>query len=289
MNKFSSKKISVLMMITILLFNALVFSGCNEVAEKSLSNNTPEINKKEGWTEIGKDIFVITSDFYLANMVIITSGDEAILVDTGMNEKDRKNIQKFLQDRKLNLKNIIITHMHDDHKGNLKELKTNEMTPITPDNSENNQIVKLGDKTLKIIFTEGHYKPNRHISVEVIEYNILIAGDIICNNILPPIAAGGELKDLLKTLVSLEEKNYALIVPGHGEVVENELIFKRQFEYLNNTKKLIEKMISNGGNMLELKNIKLEDCIEDTTYLYDEKPEISHQRTLRTIYFQLKK
>lgn len=272
-----------------ILITALLSGGCSNGVQRASAVSRPEVLAKDGWTEVGNDIFVFTSDFYLANSVLVTSGNEAILVDTGENEEDKEKIQRFLAERNLKLKNIIVTHMHSDHSANLKALKTAEAEPITPKNVKDLQIVKLGEKTLRLMLTEGHFAPKGHLSVEVVDSNILIAGDVICNNILPPIAAGGNLEDLLATLRKLEADKFSLIIPGHGEIAANELIFKRQFEYLENAKKQVEKVIESGVRMSDLRKIKLEDCITDTAYLYKEQLEYWHMRSLEAIYSQLKK
>lgn len=41
--------------------------------------------------------------------------------------------------------------------------------------------------------------------------------------------------------------------------------------------------------MSDLQNIKLEDCVEDTSYLYDEMLYYWHEKTLEVIYQQLSK
>lgn len=263
--------------------------GCRNTSNKTTLGSAPEISRKEKWTEVGKNIYVFTGQFYLVNMTLVVSGKDAVLIDTGMDSPECESVMDFLKERELKLKNIIITHMHDDHKANLSQFQTEDMIPVTPENAKNNQIVKVGENRLRIIFTEGHYKTKGHISVEVEEDNVLIAGDVICNNIIPPIAAGGDIEELLKTLKSLQNKNYSAIVPGHGEVVKNDLIFERQFEYLNNARNKVEELISRGGGVGDLSTIKLEDCIKDTSYLYDEELDYLHKRSLMVIYKQLNK
>jgi glyoxylase-like metal-dependent hydrolase (beta-lactamase superfamily II) len=272
-----------------IMFMLTILSGCSITKEKSTSKSAPEIVKKEGWTEVGKDIYVFIGEFYLVNMVLVTSGKEAVLIDAGMYSRESERVEAFLKERGIELKDIIITHMHGDHTANISAFKTKEMEPITPENAKDNQTVKLGNKTLRIIFTEGHYRPKRHISVEVVDENVLIAGDVICNNIIPPIAAGGDINALLNTLKELQDKNYSAIIPGHGDVVDNDLIFERQFEYLNNAKNRVEKLISSGGKMSDLNSIKLTDCIKDTSYLYKEKLDYWHEQSLEVIYQQLSK
>lgn len=262
-------------------------SGCKSISKQTASEDSPKIVKREKWTEVGKNIYVFTGEFYMVNMTLVISGEDAVLIDTGMDYSECQNVQEFMKDRKLKLKDIIITHMHGDHTANLAMLQTPEMVPITPENAQDNQTVKVGNRKLRIIFTEGHYMSKGHISIEVEDDNVLIAGDVICNNIIPPIAAGGDIDDLLTTLNSLQEKRYSMIVPGHGEVVENDLMFKRQFEYLNNARNRVAKLISSGGTVDDLGNIKLEDCIKDTSYLYKESLDYWHEQSLAVIYEQL--
>jgi hypothetical protein len=87
----------------------------------------------------------------------------------------------------------------------------------------------------------------------------------------------------------LEKKDYALIIPGHGEVTGKQVLFERQFEYLDNAKKLVEKIISSGGKLQDLDSIRLSDCIRDTSYLYKERLDYWHKQNLMTMFLQLKK
>jgi len=272
--------------VTFMMLTVFFLTGCVKTAVPAY-NLDPEVVKEEEWTEIDGTVYVFSSNFYLANAVLVVSGKEAVLVDTGENKTDREKIERFLNERKLKLKNIIITHLHSDHVANLDAFKTEEMDVITPENATEGQSITVGDITLKMTFTEGHYQIGGHISVEVPEMNVLIAGDVFCNNILPPIAAGGELEALLATLERLKKAEYRLIVPGHGEIEESEIIFERQLEYLNNAKKKVEQVLAEQGSEMSLLDIKLEDCIQDTSYLFERNLNRLHQATLKTIYEQL--
>ncbi|MFZ5351343.1 MAG: MBL fold metallo-hydrolase [Bacillota bacterium] len=284
------RPISKAVRILILAILLISISGCGSKEKVSELKKKPEITKFEKWTQIGNDIYVITSDFYLSNMIIVASGTDAVLIDTGMDDKDLLTIKELLALKGLELKSVIITHMHQDHTANLYELKGKEVTVYTPDNTSDEQIIKYGDKSLKLFFTEGHYRPKGHISVELINEKILIAGDILCNNIIPPLSSGnGDMTELMSTLKKLEERNYSVIIPGHGEIIENELLFQRNRGYLKSAEKLVKDIIEAGGVMRDLRKIKLTDCIEDTSYLFAERLDFWHQRTLETIYVQLKR
>ncbi|MCQ1530259.1 MBL fold metallo-hydrolase [Lutispora saccharofermentans] len=116
-----------------------------------LRENALEVIKKEKWTEVGENIYVFTGEFYLVNMVLVTSGGDAVLIDTGMDDQESQNVMDFMNEKELKLKNIIITHMHEDHTANLEKFITGDIVPITPENAKKNQIVKIGNKNLRIL------------------------------------------------------------------------------------------------------------------------------------------
>jgi len=89
-------------------------------------------------------------------------------------------------------------------------------------------------------------------------------------------------------LNKIRETGYSLIIPGHGEAVETSLLMDRQFEYLNNAKKEIEKIIASSGGMKDLGSITLEKCVKDSSYLLEDQLQQLHRQTIEVIYLQLK-
>ncbi len=200
----------------------------------TINNEKLEILQKEKWTEVGKDIYVFSSTYYRANMTLIVSDKEAVLIDTGMYDAECQNVLDFIRERNIKIKTIIITHDHNDHVANLDKFKSEDVVVISPENATDNQIVSLGDKNLNIMFTEGHYYPNSHISLEIENQSILIAGDTIDNDyVASAIAPGGDINKLIITLKMLQNKNYQIVIPGHGDVGGNELIVNH-LEFFNN-------------------------------------------------------
>ena len=228
MKKWVFRKRIFVFLISIII---IITGGCK--SKMTVNSEKLEIVQKEKWTEIGKDIFVFSSTYYRANMTLIVSDKEALLIDTGMYDTECQNVIDFINERDVKIKTIIITHDHNDHVANLEKFKTEDVVIITPDNAKDNQIVSIGDKSLKIMFTEGHYKPYSHISMEIENQSILIAGDIIDNdNTASAIAPGGDAKKLVETLKMFQDKNYQVVIPGHGDVGGSELIVKH-LEYFN--------------------------------------------------------
>lgn len=228
MGKRNFKKRTFIFLLSLIIF---ITGGCK--SKMTVNNEKLEIVQKEKWTEVGKDIFVFSSTYYRTNMTLIVSEKEALLIDTGMYDTECQNVMDFIKERNVKIKTIIITHDHNDHVANLEKFKTDGVVVITPDNAKDNQIVSIGDKNLKIMFTEGHYKPHAHISMEIENQSILIAGDIIDNDyVASAIAPGGDEKKLVETLKILQDKNYQTVIPGHGDVGGNELIVQH-LEYFN--------------------------------------------------------
>ncbi len=221
------RKVFVFMISSLFIFTV----GCQ--SKEAVNGKKLEIIEREKWTEIGSDIFVFTGKYYSVNMTLVVSGRDAVLIDTGMHDEEYQNAMELIKDKDLKIETIIITHEHNDHVANLEKFKTEDVALITPDNAQNNQIISVGDKNLKIMFTEGHYKPHKHISIEIENQSILIAGDIIDNDdISSAVAPGGEAKKLLETLQMFKDKNYSIIIPGHGEVGGNEML-NEHLEYFS--------------------------------------------------------
>jgi len=89
-------------------------------------------------------------------------------------------------------------------------------------------------------------------------------------------------------LNKIKETGYSLIIPGHGEVVETSLLMDRQFEYLDNAKKEIEKIIASSGGMKDLGSITLEKCVKDSSYFLEDQLQQLHRQTIGLYTFSLR-
>ena len=281
------KRILKKVILILIIGTVFVLTACKN--KETVDSKKIEPFKKEKWTEIGDDIFVFTSKFYQVNMILIKSEKEAVLIDTGMYDEEYQNIKELIAEKDIKIKTIIITHGHDDHVANLDKFKSDSVELITPDNAQDNQIVNIGDKNLKIMFTEGHYKPHGHISVEVENQGIIITGDIIDNDSVSTIASGAEggiIKNYLETLKNLQYKNYKIVIPGHGPIGGSEII-SNHFEYFSNAKIKVEEHIKNGGTKQDLYKIGIKHCVSETSPLRNMNFGYFHMKTLEAIYDQI--
>ncbi len=185
------------------------------------------------------EIKTFTSGPFQVNSYLITNKKEAIIIDPF----ESKEILKEIKDYKI--KYIILTHGHIDHILAVNELKekTNAKIAIHRDdldllNNENenmsisfnvklkkitpeiiledNQVLELENKKLKIIHTPGHTQG----SISILVDNNLFSGDTLFESSigrtdLPTGSLEQEINSIKTKLLTLPEDT--IIYPGHGE------------------------------------------------------------------------
>jgi glyoxylase-like metal-dependent hydrolase (beta-lactamase superfamily II) len=263
--------------------------------------------KKERWAEVGEDIYVFRGEVS-ENMTLIISGNEGILIDTGYipsfgnisgnngNGKGIFQLKDFIKERNLKMLHVIITHYDFDHfNGTMffgHKLKENfkDSVTLSPDNTTDGQLVKLGDRTLKIISTPGHAAyDGGHISVELVEEHILVSGDVIYSNFLPGLMEKDSSAQLIHTLEKLKKNKYAMIIPGHGNIIDPVRVIDRQLKYLYRTRKLVSRIVNRGGELKEVyQTVKVKDCTKDLEQITWVDALEMHRENLHWIYEELK-
>lgn len=192
-------------------------------------------------------IFVF-NPFQENTFLLYDETNECIIVDAGCNEEHEfQEIDRFIQDHKLNLKYIVNTHCHIDHiMGNAYLVKkygvdsiahqadmpllerSNDMAlafgfnvqepPVPNRFVEEGDKISFGNTTLKVIHVPGHSPGS------IVLYNekekFLLAGDVLfAGGIGRADLPGGNYETLVK---GIEEKLFTLngdivVYPGHGE------------------------------------------------------------------------
>ena len=184
------------------------------------------------------------------NMYILwdEASHDAVVVDPGMmRDGERDMVTKFIEDNKLNVKHVLLTHLHVDHITSARWLadKTGadvcgsaldnqlgqelpeqvahfrinvEVEPLTVDrNLADGDTIPLGDETIQVLHVPGHspgglafYLPNS---------GLLISGDTIFNGSVGRTDLwGGDMAQLIN---SIREKilplpDETVIASGHG-------------------------------------------------------------------------
>jgi len=166
--------------------------------------------------------------------------DEYLLLDTGINVKNKEILKKLIQkigDIK-KIKVIVLSHSHSDHVGNLKMLvdeigeKKDMEKLIFIDFLQQEKILLLeyGFGNMKIIETKGHSDDS--ISIEVFDEKnnekYLFCGDLVQNLCFkfPLIPLFGENKEeLIENWKKIILNGYDKIFPAIGkELVVRDLI-----------------------------------------------------------------
>ena len=243
------------------------------------------IDTIDGLTQVGKGIMANISDISSSNMTLVISGDKASLIDTGDSNDEAQKIKDYLDKNGIVLNSIILTHMHKDHTANLSMFETGSIKLYKPSDLEEGQVITLESKHLKILKTDGHTPRNTHVSVEVVEDNVLVAGDVVITDGLP--AVGGSYKDLINALKRVDSKGYSIIIPRHGAIMDSREATAKNLEYIENASKKIEELIKSGGALPQIEDISIGDCISDVVSQGTELLRQVHRFNLTNIYQQV--
>ena len=181
---------------------------------------------------INDEIFVSSGNYHHVNMTLIVSGNEGTIVDAGSDTPEGERVKRYIDQNYIEIKNIILTHRHSDHVKNIETFMRDGVAVYEFNNTEDGQIIEMGDKKFVIIHTSGHFY-DKHLSV-VVNDNILIAGDILTSNLDPLVVVsyGGNKERWINTLQRILEKDYKLVIPGHGPIVEGSKVNKLIVEHI---------------------------------------------------------
>ncbi len=168
----------------------------------------------------------------------LLAGDEkALLIDSGMNVHNAKEIARQLVSLPVELLN---THGDMDHVGSNGEFESFYMNPAEASNYyrtqrktgcfipvEDGDILDLGNRKLEIIQIPGHTPGS--IAVLDIDNHILYSGDTVQDGVIFMFGVQRELHAYMHSLEKLEryQGKFDEIYPSHGSIpVRSELISK---------------------------------------------------------------
>ncbi len=157
---------------------------------------------------------------------LLAGTNEALLIDSGMDVHNAKEIAEELTDLPIKL---LITHADRDHTGSNSEFDTFYMHPSEASNYYNTQksngdftpiaegdVLDLGGRPLEIIAVPGHTPGS--IAVLDINARTLFGGDIIQDSVIFMFGVQREMHAYLKSLRKLDSyrDRFDTVYPSHG-------------------------------------------------------------------------
>lgn len=146
------------------------------------------------------------------NCYIIHNDIDALIVDPG---DSADVIISKINELKLNVKGILITHYHFDHVGALDEIKAKYSNAVLVDYKTKEDKLQIGTFEFKKIETFGH--SNDSVSYYFDNTNILFTGDFIFKETIGNIEENleDEMANSLNIFKYMQEN--VICYPGHGE------------------------------------------------------------------------
>ena len=240
---------------------------------------------------VSDGVYVFTSGLYAEVTATVVFTDEgAVLVDTLPFPQETRVIRDFITQRRTRALYVINTHSHADHiygtylfpeavviahyrcrqlmerhaEASLAEAKrqTPQLADVTirfPELLFNEGMtLRIGGKTIELNHSPGHSRDI--ITVHVLEDRLMIASDAV----MPvPYIVGGDLDDMILSLVAMKQKNLENLVQGHGSILlrgEIEETLDANIQYLRCVDRLVRERIARGVPRSGILDISIEQC-----------------------------
>lgn len=158
--------------------------------------------------------------------LLINETNEALLIDPG----SEKEIDKYIEDNKISLKAILITHYHFDHTGALDYFKEKYNTKVYDIN--NVGLNKISGFIFDVYETKGHTDDSCSFYFE--EINSLFTGDFLFKESIGRYDfENSSFQDMMKSIDWVKTMHESVkVYPGHGEETNLKYEFNHN-EFLN--------------------------------------------------------
>ena len=171
-------------------------------------------------------------------------GGDCYVVDPGSGPE---KFIKFIDENKLNLKGILLTHHHGDHTGAVRKLKDAKDVSVYMHGKdadmyrggvdvfiEDGDVIKLEDEEIKVIHTPGHTEGGVCFFSE--KSKLVFTGDTIFNVDLGRTdLQDGDPYKMLATMKNIVDSwdNEVTIYPGHGDWCSMKFVRKSNSEFID--------------------------------------------------------
>lgn len=196
--------------------------------------------------EIAQNIYICrfektSLDSMGLNIVLIENGDKTLLIDTGF-EDNFLELKSDLDKRDMIITDVVVSHFHPDHIGGLRHLRNtriygSDVAEITlrkfgddidqflPNKEVSDELlVKFGNHELKLKKNPGHSIDGMLVTID--NRFVYVGDEMIFShngNALYPFCADRVFENHIMSIKNILH-NYQgkIIIPAHGEMIENQ-------------------------------------------------------------------
>ena len=176
---------------------------------------------------LNKNDTIYSSNAYLVLGEWSRLEDINTLIDTGADGSILEGLEAaYTGVGKKKVDQVILTHNHFDHTGNLLTIKKQygpKVYAFSPGSLvdkclKDGQKISIGDRTFEVIHTPGHSSDSICLYCE--EEGVLFSGDTPLNIMTK---GGGYGSEYIRVLEFLSKKNIRMVFPGHNQPVREKV------------------------------------------------------------------
>jgi glyoxylase-like metal-dependent hydrolase (beta-lactamase superfamily II) len=176
---------------------------------------------------LNKNDRVYTSNAYLVLGAWSTLADVNTMIDAGNDPSILDELEKvYTGVGKNRVDQVILTHNHFDHTGNLEEIKKRYGAKVYAFNGDSfvdkklkdGQIIRIGDQDFEVIHTPGHSSDS--ICLYCSRNEVLFSGD---TPLRVRTGGGGYSDEFFSALKRLAGKKIKTIYPGHDQPIKTRI------------------------------------------------------------------
>jgi len=232
-------------------------------------------------TEIDEGVFSAPHSIAEGKNAIIFGCQSALAIDCGLLESEGQAMAEFIRAKNFAVDKLALTHCHNDHilggkafEGAVVFAHANAPAVIRrhlgsfgrywkiSEAEASHRLLRLtvlfsgelsidlGGRTVRFIHTPGHCED--HVSAYVQEQQLLIAGDVVVNSIIPAFM-DGDSRVLEATLVQLKLLPIKKLLPGHGTLLVGEENVREAIDwtigYLRNVRERVRAALDDGKGL----------------------------------------
>lgn len=156
------------------------------------------------------------------NCYLLVASDEVLIIEAGVKLIE---VKKALSFRTENIMGCLISHLHNDHAGYIKEYADAGITILTAESVKQNKLLSLYDNRVRVVYPEHGYKlgPYKIIPFEV-QHDVPCLGFFIshpeCGNVM-------FITDTYVCEYTFPDLNHVIIECNYSDaILEHNIIYK---------------------------------------------------------------